>query len=660
MTLPAQEDTFVTLKRGDLSVDHTVPATPMPSRPGHSKAGLGASSEAIPEGELGARYELGVAIGRGGMGEVRVARDARIDREVAVKLMRAVEKTEEDVLRFFREARVQGALEHPSVVPVHDLGIDRENGPYFVMKRLTGTTLQDVLTSKDPSIRDRWEMTTLLDRLSDVCLAVELAHTRGVIHRDLKPANIMLGDFGEVYVLDWGLARISADAESLEGVLPLSGDGGSQQTQTQAGALLGTPGYMSPEQARGEPVTPATDVFALGMTLYEIVAGAPALPRGMAAIPGTLESLEHRPSDRMPGVAPELDQLCADATSADPMKRPTARELSSRIDLYVRGDRDTARRKQLANEHARKASEALATSALGGRATSMTESGGLTSRTVREASDEARALATREAGRALSLDPTNAAAGAILAKLLIEAPAKIPVEALAQAMAARAEARRAVFTSAQYGFLTLIGLTLSILFLGVKTAWPVLIATGIATCMWLVGRRLARDAVDALSNWFLLLGVLASMLLFMGGVMFGPILVLPAFLVGSIAGFLSQPTDYKPWIPISLMCLPMVLVVVLGHFGVIPQTTSFEHGALVITSPIVDLTPFRTALLVGLSIVTQILNTAFLFVRTMNVQREAQDRIHAQRWHLEQLLPIEDAQSTMPKPRTRLPTKRPG
>jgi serine/threonine-protein kinase len=660
MTLPATEDTFVTLKRGaDVSVEPTMRATPMPSTPGHSKAGLGVSSESIPEGELGARYELGTAIGRGGMGEVRAARDARIDREVAVKLMRHADKTEADVLRFFREARVQGALEHPSVVPVHDLGIDRENGPYFVMKRLTGTTLQEVLTSKDPSIRDRWEVTTLLDRLSDVCLAVELAHTRGVIHRDLKPANIMLGDFGEVYVLDWGLARITADAESLEGVMPLSGDHGSMQTETQAGALLGTPGYMSPEQVRGEAVTAATDVFALGMTLYEIVAGIPALPRGMAALPGTLEADEHRPSTVTPTVPPELDQLCADATNAEPAKRPTARELSSRIDQFVRGDRDTARRKQLAATHARKAAEALATSGLGGRTTSMTESGGMSTSTVRDASDEARALATREAGRALSLDPTNSAAGAILAKLLIEAPTKLPAEALAQAQAARAEARRAVFVSAQWGFLSLIALTLSILFLGPRIVWPVVLAAAVATGMWLVTRRLAREAVDGRSLWFVLLGVFSATLLFMAGVLFGPFLVLPAFLIGSIAGFLSQPTDFKPWIPVSLMCFPLVLVVVLEHVGIIPHTTSFVNGALLITSPIIDLTPFRTVLLVGASILTQIVNTVFLFVSTMKVQREAQNRIHAQRWHLEQLLPLEDAQSTLPKPRSKVPTRRP-
>jgi serine/threonine-protein kinase len=661
MTLPAQEDTFATLRRGtDVSVEPTLNATPVPSKPGHSKVGLGVSSDSIPEGELGERYELGETIGKGGMGEVRTARDARIDREVAVKLMRQTDKREDDVLRFFREARVQGALEHPSVVPVHDLGIDRENGPYFVMKRLTGTTLQDVLSSKDPSIRDRWEVTTLLDRLSDVCLAVELAHTRGVVHRDLKPANIMLGDFGEVYVLDWGLARITADAESLEGVLPLSGDSmGSQQSQTQAGALLGTPGYMSPEQARGETVTPATDVFALGMTLYEIVAGVAALPRGMAALPGTLEAEEHRPSTHAPSVAPELDQLCADATAANPLKRPTARELSSRIDQFVRGDRDTARRKQLAGEHARRASEALATGSLGGRATPMTESGNVSSASVRGMSDEARALATREAGRALSLDPTNTAAGAILAKLLIEAPTQIPAEARAQAQAARAEARRAVFVSAQWGFMSLIALTLSILFLGAKIVWPVILAAVVATGMWVIARRLAREAVEGTSLWFVALGVLAATLLFMSGVLFGPFLVLPAFLVGSIAGFLSQPTDFKPWIPVSMMCAPLVLVVLFEYLGVIPHTTSFVKGALVITSPIVDLTPLRTALLVGLSVLAQVINTVFLFVSTMKVQRAAQDRIHAQRWHLEQLLPLEDAQSTLPMPRSRAPTRRP-
>ncbi|MDQ3368750.1 MAG: serine/threonine protein kinase, partial [Myxococcota bacterium] len=241
------------------------------------------------EADLAERYDLGPVLGRGGMGEVRLARDARIDREVAIKLMRGGHSDRDTVARFLREARVQGALEHPAIVPVHDLGINREGHPYFVMKRLAGITLADVITARaagEPDAATRWPRRLLLTRLTDVCLAIEFAHTRGVVHRDLKPANIMLGDFGEAYVLDWGLARIVADAAPISSVRPLSGE--HEPGQTAVGALLGTPGYLAPEQARGEDVDTRADVFSLGCILYELLTGAPALPRGLAALQVTL------------------------------------------------------------------------------------------------------------------------------------------------------------------------------------------------------------------------------------------------------------------------------------------------------------------------------------------------------------------------------------
>jgi serine/threonine protein kinase len=201
-------------------------------------------------------------------------------------------------------------------VPVHDVGSDAT--PYFAMKRLTGVTLADVLEAQacgDDEARTRWPRRTLLARLVDVCLAIELAHRRGVVHRDLKPANIMLGDFGETYVLDWGLARVLANAELPARDLPSSGDA---PTHTVAGAMLGTPGYMSPEQVRGEPVDARADVYALGCILYEILAGEAAVPRDRA-IEATLEAHELRPS-RSPGavdIAPELDDRAVRATASE-------------------------------------------------------------------------------------------------------------------------------------------------------------------------------------------------------------------------------------------------------------------------------------------------------------------------------------------------------
>ncbi|MFN0245821.1 MAG: protein kinase domain-containing protein [Kofleriaceae bacterium] len=573
--------------------------------------------------ELGKRYELGGVIGRGGMGEVRLARDTRIDREVAVKLMRGGERSEADLNRFFREARVQGVLEHPSVVPVHDLGIDANGAPYFVMKRLAGTTLADVLASSDDAIQARPPRRALLARLVDICFAIDFAHARGVIHRDLKPANIMLGDYGEAYVLDWGLARLSADGESLDGVLPLSGDGGDE---TQAGTLLGTPGYMSPEQARGEGVGRATDVFALGMVLYEILAGAAALPRGIAAIPETLSAPHHRPSARVADVPPELDDLCARATAADGTSRPTARELANQIQAYLDGDRDTARRRELAEEHAQRAQSALARILGDDSPTS--------------ARDDTRAFAMREAGRALALDPSNATAAAVLSRLLIEAPAhEIPVEAHATAEAERAEGRRHVIAMSKYGFLALWLITVVLFALPLQSYWQPVTATILAFSMFLVTHKLSLVPLAGDSPWFLLLLVLACALLFLSGVMFGPLLIMPIFTIGTLAGFLSQPNRFPSALIIVLVVCPIIAALGLEMLGVLPSTFEIENGQLILRTNVLDLTPMTTLILVAMVLVTQLINTIFIALTTVRVQIAAQDRVHAQTWHLKQLLP---------------------
>nr|MBA3457456.1 serine/threonine protein kinase [Deltaproteobacteria bacterium] len=215
-----------------------------------------------------ARYVMRDMLGRGGMGDVLLATDAQIGRDVAVKRMRDRRTT--SVARFLREARIQGRLDHPAIVPVHEVAVDEEDRPYFVMKRLTGTTLADILAARGhvsltTSSIDKHPLSRLLRAYSDVCLAVEFAHTRGVIHRDLKPANIMLGDFGEVYVLDWGVARVMGDdsTDSLE-IGPSKEPAGS----TEAGTVLGTIGYMPPEQLRGMSIDRRADVYALGCILF--------------------------------------------------------------------------------------------------------------------------------------------------------------------------------------------------------------------------------------------------------------------------------------------------------------------------------------------------------------------------------------------------------
>jgi len=566
-----------------------------------------------PTVDLGERYDLGTVIGRGGMGEVRIARDTRIHRDVAVKLLRSTQRDDETVGRFFREARVQGVLEHPAVVPVHDLGIDPAGNPYFVMKRLTGTTLADVLASPNTEVGARWPRRTLLARIVDICLAVEFAHTRGVIHRDLKPANLMFGDFGEAYVLDWGLARLADDREVAPDVAPLSGD---DVGYTNAGDLLGTPGYMSPEQARGDRVDARTDVFALGCILYEVLARAPALPRGLPGISATLTTRGHRPSTRVADVPPELDDLCARATAATPAERPTARQFADSIQAYLDGDRDIARRRELAEQHARAARDAM-----------------------QGEGDNARATAMREAGRALAVDPANALAQEILGRLMLAAPTTISAEAIVSREQEMARTRQKIVQGAQSGYLSAFVLSLALYFLPLRTYWPVVTASIVGLASWLLVREIGKTEVGSRSRGLVLLLILTSAMFVAAGLMFGPLIVMPLIMVGAIAGFLSQPSQFHWGWPVAGYVVPFLAVIGLELAGVLPQTMQFGGGALILTAPALDLTPLSTALIVGFTLTAQVVNVIVLSVSRNTAQLAASTLVHAQRWHLKQLLP---------------------
>lgn len=318
-----------------------------------------------------ARYERHEKLGEGGMGEVHVCADARIGREVAMKLVRPARGSRPDVRRrFLREARVQGQLEHPSIVPVYDLGRDPSGAAYFTMKRVRGVTLEEVLDALrdgDVEMTAKYTRHKLLTAFSSACLAVHFAHARGVLHRDLKPSNLMLGDFGEVYVLDWGLAKTGLDEERAPisaGSKPVSGDSATSREiiQTGEGAVLGTPGYMSPEQIGGdvEGLDARTDVYALGAVLFEILTLKPLHGHGDAnkLMESTIRGVDARPSARAPKreIAPELDDVCVRACALEPRDRyATAREVYDAVEAFLSGDRDVARRRELARDHARAA-----------------------------------------------------------------------------------------------------------------------------------------------------------------------------------------------------------------------------------------------------------------------------------------------------------------
>ena len=235
------------------------------------------------EGGQAGRYQLLGEIARGGMGSVLKCRDHDLGRDVALKVLLERHCDQTNLVdRFLEEAQICGQLQHPGVVPVYDLGTLADRRPFFAMKLVKGQTLADLLAKRSSPAAD---LPRFLSIFSAICQTMAYAHSRGVIHRDLKPSNVMVGPFGEVQVMDWGLAKVlPKDGAQKEAatrpanqtvVATLRRDGDTDLSQ--AGSAMGTPAYMAPEQARGETesIDRRADVFALGSILCEILTGAP-------------------------------------------------------------------------------------------------------------------------------------------------------------------------------------------------------------------------------------------------------------------------------------------------------------------------------------------------------------------------------------------------
>jgi serine/threonine-protein kinase len=282
---------------------------------------------------------------RGGLGEVFIARDEELDREVALKEMQAGHADQpEGRARFVREAELTGKLEHPGVVPVYGLGYYADGRPYYAMRFIRGQSLDEAILHfhrADAGRRDPGEralaLRGLLRRFVDVCNAVAYAHARDVIHRDLKPANVMLGEYGETLVVDWGLAKvIDGPEEHTTAERPLTTSAGSS-TPTQLGQAVGTPGYMPPEQARGqrEGEGPACDVFALGATLYCLLTGRPPY-QGRDVLARAAEGRWSPARQVNPRVPRALEAVCAKAMAQDPGQRyRTARALAGDVERWL-------------------------------------------------------------------------------------------------------------------------------------------------------------------------------------------------------------------------------------------------------------------------------------------------------------------------------------
>lgn len=335
----------------------------------HDKHGAATAAPAPATGKISGRYQIMNEIARGGMGAIIKAQDRDLRRPVAMKVM--LHDNKEHRLRFVEEAQITGQLEHPGIVPVHELGIDRGGKLFFTMKLVNGRSLKQILSelrAHEPEAVKEFTITRLVRTLIAIADAVAFAHHRGVVHRDLKPDNIMIGCFGEVLVMDWGLAKLvgppanvatdrlrrhrretsGIDHPPALAVDEFAGTVSSQRHNsghhTMLGSVVGTPAYMAPEQARGETglITRKTDVYALGAILYEMLTLTPPVQGrdAQTAIAQVLAGRIIAPELRNPGrtVPPELSAIAMKALQREPHHRyQSIEELRGDLERFLEG-----------------------------------------------------------------------------------------------------------------------------------------------------------------------------------------------------------------------------------------------------------------------------------------------------------------------------------
>jgi serine/threonine protein kinase len=303
-------------------------AKPTPATPPSQSPRPATQAPAMPSHAQG-RYQLESLLGQGGSGKVYLALDRAMRRRVALKVLRrAAAAVPARVARFLQEAQVAAQLEHPNIIPVYDWGVLPDGQTYYTMRVVKQRSLKEVL--RLPHHDAGWPLSRRIEILAQLCRALEYVHARGVVHRDLKPANVLLGDYGEVYLSDWGIAKSS-------GLLDLASEIDSAESLDVG---LGTPGYASPEQALGVPVDGRADLYAVGVMLYELL--CQRRPYSGESVQAVLlaqaEAPPAPPEELRPESPPVLASLCRRLLQFSPDDRPeSASEVTGALESIRRG-----------------------------------------------------------------------------------------------------------------------------------------------------------------------------------------------------------------------------------------------------------------------------------------------------------------------------------
>ncbi|MCH2205830.1 MAG: serine/threonine protein kinase [Lentisphaerales bacterium] len=311
------------------------------------------------------KYRIHEKIAQGGTADIFLAKDSNCRRNVALKVMQNADNLEEETIhRFIEEAQIAAQLDHPNILPIYDLTTDGQGTPFYAMKLVKGDTLESILNrlkAQDPKTTAEYPLSKLLIIFQKICDGVAFAASRKVVHRDLKPENIMIGQFGEVFIMDWGIAKVmnyephtpSKASSSTEEIDRLRLDDSLSVQTTIQGQILGTPGFMAPEQViDSSNVDTSADIYALGGILYNILtllnphAEIAIKPLMKSKIAGKIPTPEKRIHDskvhliHLPGkkIPSALSSVCQKAMSLNPYERyHTVEEFSAEINLYIEG-----------------------------------------------------------------------------------------------------------------------------------------------------------------------------------------------------------------------------------------------------------------------------------------------------------------------------------